>query len=116
MAQCCYPILLVCTQQRIQLPGMIERHQLIAATDVLTADKDLRDRGPTTRATDRLLTRSRPMRRVNLADCHALAAQQGQSPSAERAPGLGVDFNVGHSVLLGRYSGIASSVSIRELS
>src|SRR6185503_3059681 len=104
MPRSCYQILLTRMKQRVQLPGAIKRYQLIATTDVPPADEYLRDCGAATRATRGLLTSRRPVRRVDLADRHAFAPEQRERPGTERTPGLGIDFDVGHSELLGRYS------------
>src|SRR6478609_2965581 len=87
-------------QQRIEASGAVERHQLVAAADMPAADENLRHRGASARAADRLLALGGAMRRVDLAERHVLAAEQVHGARAVGTPWLSVDFDLGHRGLL----------------
>ena len=83
-------------QQGVQLAGPVQRHQVVAAADMPTADEDLRHCGAAAGAPCRLGAGRRSVRRVDLVEGDALAAEQVDGTFAEWAPGLGVDLDFRH--------------------
>jgi hypothetical protein len=63
-------------QQCVEPTALVERRQIVAATDVPAVDEDLRHRGASAGAADRLLTLGRAVRGIDLAERGTLAGEQ----------------------------------------
>src|ERR1700722_13478843 len=83
-------------QQRVQFPRSVQRHEIVAAANVPVINENLRHRGSSAGAAFGLLAGGRAMRGVDLLKSHLLRGQNVDRALAEWAPGLGIDFDIGH--------------------
>ena len=74
-------------------PVPIKRHEVVAAADMMLANKYLRDGGPAVRALDHLLASLPPIVDRNFPIFHAFGLKQLLGPPAIGAKGLGIDLD-----------------------
>src|SRR6266513_5006806 len=84
------------SQFRVELPGSVERHHVVAAADMLAIDKDLRHRHAAAGAADHLVAPPRLLHQIDLGELNPFALQQGPGTSAIGAPHRAVHLNLGH--------------------
>src|SRR4051794_33712566 len=88
-----------CRKQRIELAGALQRMQVVAAADVRFTDENLRHGPAAVRASHHFGAARAFHAHVDLEELDALALQQRFGGAAIAAPGRGIDFHRGHSLI-----------------
>src|SRR5829696_8683236 len=83
-------------QHRIELAGVLERVEIVAAADRLAVDEDLRHRGPSFRFLRHFNPLARLHHDIDFLELNALLIKEPLGTCAIRAPGAGIDDDFGH--------------------